>query len=85
MTVTHLDAAQTITRAFNESLYAYQVQSVSGSFVTVQFDSLQVTYTSATIETYQFFTGGLSGTLVATLTVTYTDSTKANLSSVVRT
>jgi hypothetical protein len=39
----------------------------------------------ATTDTYTYKTGGLSGTLVSTVTITYTDNTKATLQSVVRT
>jgi hypothetical protein len=52
------------------------------------YDSFTLTLTSATVETYRFFTGGISGpssVLVATVTITYTDSTKNNILNVVRT
>jgi hypothetical protein len=39
----------------------------------------------ATTDTYQFFQGGLAGTLVSTVVISYTDATKAVLQSVVRT
>ena len=38
-----------------------------------------------TIETYTFKTGGAGGTTVATVTVTYTDSTRAVFSSALKT
>ena len=41
--------------------------------------------TGATTETYTFKLGGSGGTTVATLTVTYTDSTKETISTVERT
>lgn len=40
--------------------------------------------TASTTDTYTFKTGGASGTTVATLLITYTDSTKATISTVVR-
>lgn len=40
---------------------------------------------AATTDTYTFKTGGSGGTTVATVTITYTDSTKATLSSVAKT
>lgn len=46
-------------------------------------DAIGVTYPSVTSEVFLFFDGGLAGTLLQTTTVTYTDSTKANLLSVV--
>lgn len=49
----------------------------------LNWDAVDVQQTSSTVETYLFYTGGLAGTLVATCTVTYTDSTKENLNTVV--
>lgn len=49
------------------------------------FDAFTYTATSATIDTYRYYTGGTGGTLQFTITVTWTDSTHATLSSVVRT
>lgn len=40
---------------------------------------------AATTDTYTFKTGGAGGTTVATVTITYTDSTKAVISTVVKT
>lgn len=41
--------------------------------------------TASTTDTYTFKTGGSGGTTVATITITYTDSTKATISNVART
>lgn len=49
------------------------------------YDALSYTNTSSTIDTYRYYQGGTSGTLVATLTITYTDTTKAVISTVART
>lgn len=49
------------------------------------FDAVTYTATSSTVETYRYYTGGTAGSLVATVTVTYTDATKTVLTSVVRT
>lgn len=48
------------------------------------FDATALTQASTT-DTWTFRTGGLAGTLVATVTITYTDSTKATISNVVKT
>lgn len=59
---------------------------IAGSFLSdIVFDAIDVGYPSATVETYEYYTGGLAGTLVATITVTYTDATKELIQSVVRT
>lgn len=58
---------------------------LAGVFIQVAFDAVTVAQTSATVETFSYRTGGASGTVVATVAVTYADSTRTNLVSVVRT
>lgn len=48
-------------------------------------DACQVSYPNATTEVYEFYTGGLAGTLLQTNTVVYTDSTKNFIDNVVKT
>lgn len=48
------------------------------------FDALTGEETSATVETYKYFTGGTGGMLVATVTITYSDSTKCFVLSAVK-
>ena len=77
----------------DKSDYYIKVGLVSGGSITVNvggspladinWDALDAQQTSATVETYLFYSGGLAGTLVATCTVTYTSSTKADLDTVV--
>lgn len=45
------------------------------------YDACSVAYPNSTTEIYSFYEAGVSGTLVATLTVTYTDVTKCDISS----
>lgn len=52
------------------------------SLVPESFDSFFVTYPSATVEIYDY---KLDGITVATVTITYVDSTKADISSAVKT
>ena len=56
-----------------------------GQLVPKVFDAISTTYPTTSQEVYSYFTGGLSGTLVATVTVNYTDSTKAVFLNVART
>ena len=67
----------------------YGFDSVSNSFSPNQsdivYDYIAATYPLATQEVYTYKTGGASGTTTRVVTVTYTDSTKATLSSVQRT
>jgi len=44
-------------------------------------DSGTVTYTDSVTEVYAFRSGGISGTILRTLTLVYTDATKARLAS----
>ena len=55
-----------------------------GSSLTpgTDFDYIDCQQTSATVETYVYKQGGVSGTTVQTITVTYTDSTKNDLDKV---
>ena len=52
---------------------------------TLPYDSIAATYPSSTVEDYQSYLGGLSGTPVQLVVVTYTDSTKNFITTVVRT
>ena len=48
----------------------------------VDFDYIDIQQTSATVETYVYKQGGVSGTTVQTITVTYTAADKENLDKV---
>lgn len=50
-----------------------------------EYDYVAVTYPSGTQEVYVFKTGGSGGATVATVTINYVDSTKANLLNVAKT
>jgi hypothetical protein len=52
---------------------------------SIPYDSVTYTATSGTVDTYKYYTGGTGGTLQATVTITYTDSSHATLVSAVRT
>ena len=51
----------------------------------VDWDYVKVTYPNATTETYTFREGGSGGTVQATVTLVYTDSTKEDLDTAERT
>lgn len=51
-------------------------------FQIPSYDYIAATYPTATTEVYTYKTGGVSGTTVAVLTLTFTDATKNVLSSV---
>ena len=57
----------------------------NGSLVTKAYDYIAYTNTNTTTDTYIYKTGGLGGTTTATVTIVYTDTTKAQVSTVTRT
>ena len=50
----------------------------------IAWDYVKATYPNTTTEVYTFRTGGSGGSVVATVTVTYTDATKEDLDEVTR-
>lgn len=64
---------------------AGSLERIASPLINVTYDAITMTYPSDTVEVYKFRQGGASGTVQQTLTLTYTDNTKALLSSVVRT
>jgi len=67
-----------VRKVVNPTL-AGDVQIVTSGFSLPDYDYVAVTYPSTTQEVYTYKSGGVSGTTVGTLTITYTDSTKSNL------
>lgn len=57
----------------------------SGTLVSEVFDFISANYAGATTDVYTYKSGGSGGTTVATITITYTDSTKGTISTVART
>ena len=60
------------------------LQSIAG-FNIPAYDYVGVTYPTGTSEVYVFKTGGSGGTTVATVTLVYSDTTKASLTSATKT
>lgn len=60
------------------------VESIGGALITEAYDYIEVTE-GATTDVFQYKVGGTSGTLISTVTITYTDATKAVLDNVART
>ena len=60
-------------------------QGESGSLLEgITFDYIAATYPTTSSEVYTYRNGGSGGTVVATVTVTYSDATKETLTSVER-
>lgn len=87
MTTPPYNSDQAILRAFDPTTDSFRTSggSSGGLLDGVVFDTITATYPSATTEVYAYRTGGVSGTINATVTVTYTDSTKDILLNVVKT
>ena len=58
--------------------------ATSGANYPGVYDYIAVTYPTTTTEVYTYKTGGASGDNVAVVTITYTDLTKCDISSVAR-
>lgn len=50
----------------------------------INFDAIGVSFPNNTTEIYSYYEGGLAGTLLATVTVVYTNAAKDFVSSVVK-
>lgn len=89
MTTPDWNEKQAVLRAFDPLLDAFRTTGSSGSgggmLAGVTFDAVDASYPNATTEVYEFYTGGLSGTLVATITVIYTNASKQFIQSAVKT
>lgn len=82
---TKLDANQVIQALYNETTGGLNVTPISGTLVSAAYDYISVSYPSATTEVFTYKSGGSGGTTVSTITVSYTDGTKENISTVART
>lgn len=58
------------------------VDKVTNSLIPDMYDYVAVTYPTTTTEKFTFRNGGDSGTIVSTITLTYTDANKTDLSTV---
>lgn len=81
-----------VTLDFDTSVYMEDADNLlvmyegdtSGGEYPYAHDYIAVTYPTTTTEVYVYKAGGVSGTTVATVTITYTDETKCNITSVER-
>jgi hypothetical protein len=78
--LTNYDYQQTLKKAYNET---NATLGVDGFVVAQVGNTIIVTYPSNTTEIYSFYEN--TSTLIYTIQITYTDSTKANVSQIART
>jgi len=76
-----MEASLPVTLASNQSNLPIVDKS---ALIPSAYDYIDVNLAGATTDVYTYKTGGSGGTTVATLTLTYSDATKAVLSSVAR-
>jgi hypothetical protein len=81
----NIAAKRVANYVWNGSTWDRMAPTSSGGLLNIAYDSVAYTNTSTTVDTYKYYSGGVSGTLVATLTITYLDSSKTGISTVVRT
>jgi hypothetical protein len=74
-------ANQVLTKVYNADTNSLGFHLAGAFLVPVECDAFTVTYPNATTEIYAFRSGGTSGTVIQTVTIIYTDSTKMNLLS----
>lgn len=82
MPKSNLGQGQIIQTVFDAQSESLKVSPTGGVLVNEAFDYISVAYPTSSSEVYTYKTGGSGGTTVATVTVTYTDSTKENIQSV---
>lgn len=78
-----LDQVQIFQDIHDDSSDSIKVTQV-GSLINVAFDAITRDDISATSEKYEYRVGGVSGAIVATVTLTYTDASRETIVSVVR-
>ena len=79
---------QTLQKVYDPDTDALRVNPIGGNGgfeIPDATDAVTVDYPTAETEVYEFREGGISGTVRMTITLTYSDSTKASLVSAVRT
>lgn len=68
----------------NPTSHALLTQGVD-ALIPAAYDYIAYTNTSTTVDAYVYKSGGSGGTTIATITITYTDTTKGQISTVART
>lgn len=83
MTDTLLDSNQILPNVYDATNGSLNVTQIAAGLVPGSYDSIALTYSGSNIATVKYYEGGLSGTLIRTLTLSYDVSN--NLTSVVGT
>ena len=76
-----LDSHHCIKRAFRQADDAQAVLPL-GSAIKHNWDYIESSDTNSTTEVYNYYLNGLTGTLLQTVTIVYTDATKTRILNV---
>lgn len=80
----YVDSPQRGSDFTAQEVFVGNPQDIIGKFTPpTESDTVTVTYPSSTVEVYSYRQGGLTGTILKTITVTYTTASKQLLQSVV--
>ena len=60
------------------------LNGIGGMLNGVKYDAFSVAYPTAVQEVYSFYSGGLAGTLVATITIVYDTASKNDILTAVK-
>lgn len=84
MVYSGVDADQALQFSYDADNQALRTSPSAGTLVTEAFDYVAGTYPDGVTEVYTYKSGGASGTTVAIVTVVYTSSAKALITSVTK-
>lgn len=90
MTPNHREAISAVSSVTSSDEYLQSTAgalnvAARGTLVSSNYDYMSGTYPDAVTEIFVYKLGGSGGSTVATVTFVYTDSTKANISTITRT
>lgn len=80
----NIQAKRVVGYGWDGSAWGRQGLGAAG-FITSSYDYVSVAYPNDTTEVFTFKIGGSGGTTTNTVTITYVDSTKAQMSTVTKT
>ena len=79
----NIDAKRVASYGWNGTSWE-RIRNVPLGLLTTDYDYVSVAYPTTSSEVYTFKLGGSGGTTTDTITITYTDDTKDNLSTAAR-
>jgi hypothetical protein len=81
-TLAHRETDKFVESPTRANKTAVEVTSTGKMIPPPEADSITVAYPNATTEVYSYRVGGISGTVIKTVTVIYTNASKGSLASV---